>query len=301
MKLHKRVIAELAVTPGKPARLAGRSTRDTKAEALGVSEGSSPRDFAERDLDVFKAELSEAQQLLYAVDSHAVLVIFQALDAAGKDGTIKHVMSGVNPQGCGVVSFKAPSDEELSHDFLWRCAKELPRRGRIGIFNRSYYEDVLAPRVHPEILARQHQPTDTARGGQLLAERHEDINAFELHLHRFGTQIVKFFLHVSKDEQKRRLQKRLDDPAKSWKFSISDVAERAYFDEYQRAYEETISATSTTHAPWYVVPADHKYLMRALVGGILVHVMEQLDLRLPEPGDEQRAALDAARTALLAE
>jgi PPK2 family polyphosphate:nucleotide phosphotransferase len=301
MKLHKRVIADLKVVPGEPADLKGRSTKLTKSGWLDANDEPNPKDLAEEDLEDFKKELSSAQELLYATDTYAVLVILQALDAAGKDGTIKHVMSGVNPQGCEVTAFKRPSADELSHDFLWRCEKALPPRGRIGIFNRSYYEDVLVTRVHPDILAAQHLPPDTATGKKLWHQRYEDINAFERHLQRNGTRFVKLFLHVSKDEQRKRLLERLDDPAKHWKFSSADLAERAYFDEYTHAYERAITATSTSWAPWYVVPADHKYAERALVGGILAHVIEQLDLHLPEPDGEELAALDRARKALLAE
>jgi PPK2 family polyphosphate:nucleotide phosphotransferase len=301
MKLHRRVIEELIVKPGEPAALASRSTSETTTRWLDPAGKVRPRDLAERDLEAFKQELDSAQQLLYAADTHAVLVILQGLDTAGKDGTIKHVMSGVNPQGCEVVSFKAPSAEELNHDFLWRCAKRLPGRGRIGVFNRSYYEEVLVTRVHPELLAGQHLARDAAHGEEMWAERYQDITAFERHLHRSGTRIIKVFLHISKDEQKRRLLRRLDDPAKQWKFSSGDIAERAFFDDYRQAYEATIAATSTDDAPWFVVPADHKYMARALVGGILVHAIEQLDLRPAKPSAEQRAALDAARQALLTE
>jgi PPK2 family polyphosphate:nucleotide phosphotransferase len=250
---------------------------------------------------VFRTELSSAQELLYAANTCALLVIFQAPDAAGKDGTIKHVMSGVNPQGCEVVSFKVPSAQELNHDFLWRCVKALPERGRIGIFNRSYYEDVLVARVHPQTLTHQHLPLPAQPSEEFWSQRYEDINAFERHLQREGTRIVKFFLHVSKKEQKKRLLERLDDPAKYWKFSSADLAQRAYFNDYQRAYEQAITATSTPWAPWFVVPADHKYAMRALVGGILVHVIDQLDLHLPKVNGARRAELEAARQALLAE
>jgi PPK2 family polyphosphate:nucleotide phosphotransferase len=210
-------------------------------------------------------------------------------------------MSGVNPQGCDVVSFKQPSSEELSHDFLWRCARSLPARGRVGIFNRSYYEEVLIVRVHPELLTSEHLSENVKPDAHLWQQRYDDINAFEHHLHRNGTRIVKLFLHVSKEEQKRRFLERLDDPAKQWKFSSSDVAERAYFDDYQHAYEEALSATSTPWAPWHVVPADHKYAMRALVGGVLTYVIESLDLRTPEVSKERLEALAAARQSLLAE
>ena len=301
MKLPKKVIEELRVHPGDPAGLADRSTRGTRADWLDHHAGTSPKDIAEHELAAFTAELAAAQELLYATDAYSVLVIVQALDAAGKDGTIKHVMSGVNPQGCDVVSFKEPSPAELAHDFLWRCAVALPERGRIGIFNRSYYEEVLVARVHPEVLDAEHLAPGSARGEELWEQRHEDINAFERHLHRNGTRIVKLFLHVSKEEQRKRLLARLEDPAKYWKFSPSDLAERAHFGEYQQAYEATLSATSTPDAPWYVVPADHKYLLRALAGGVLAHVIGGLDLRLPEVGGDRLAELDRARAQLVAE
>jgi len=301
MKLHRKLIEELMVTPGEAAGLGGRHTKDTRVKWRERSGSSSPRDLADSELESFKQELTTAQELLYASDTYALLVILQALDAAGKDGTIKHVMSGVNPQGCDVVSFKTPSAGELGHDFLWRCVNALPERGRIGIFNRSYYEEVLVARVHPEVLVREQLPPGTARGDDLWAQRYEDINGFEQHLQRNGTHIVKIYLNISRDEQKQRLLSRLDDPSKYWKFSAADLAERAHFDDYQQAYEATISATSTPWAPWYVVPADHKHAARALVGGILTHCIEELNLHLPEVGDEERATLDAARRALLAE
>jgi PPK2 family polyphosphate:nucleotide phosphotransferase len=301
MKLHKRVIDDLMVTPGESADLESRSTKVTKSGWLHAKDEPSPKDLAEEDLEEFKQELASVQELLYAADTYAVLVILQALDAAGKDGTIKHVMSGVNPQGCEVTAFKRPSADELSHDFLWRCEKTLPARGRIGIFNRSYYEEVLVARVHPEVLAEQHLPPDAASGKELWHQRCEDINAFEHHLQRNGTRLVKLFLHVSKDEQKKRFLERLDDSAKHWKFSAADLAERAYFDDYMHAYEAAITATSTPWAPWYVVPADHKYAARALVGGVLAHAIEQLDLHLPQVDAAGRTAIDQARQELLAE
>ena len=301
LKLHRRVIEELMVQPGEPAGLAGRSTSETKTDWLEPAGLGDARAIAARDLEAFKEELAAAQELLYSSDTWAVLVILQALDAAGKDGTIKHVMSGVNPQGCEVVSFKQPSADELSHDFLWRCAKVLPARGRIGIFNRSYYEEVLVAQVHPELLSGEHLPRHAVPDAHLWRQRYDDINAFEHHLARNGTRVVKFFLHVSKAEQKRRFLERLDDPTKRWKLSTNDLAERAHFAAYQRAYEEALSATSTPWAPWHVVPADHKYAMRALVGGVLAHTIEQLDLRMPEPGEERLAELAAAKRALIAE
>jgi PPK2 family polyphosphate:nucleotide phosphotransferase len=223
------------------------------------------------------------------------------MDAAGKDGTIRHVMSGVNPQGCKVEAFRQPSREELAHDFLWRAAKVLPERGMIGIFNRSYYEEVLVARVHPEILGRGKPDPGSTVSDRVWPDRYEDINDFERHLHRNGTRIVKIFLHVSKDEQKRRFLKRLDDPDKNWKFSSSDLVERRHWDGYRTAYEETLTATSTSWAPWYVVPADHKSALRALVGGIAVHAIDQLDLPPPQIGPDAQEALAQAKAELLAE
>ncbi|MDA8341230.1 MAG: polyphosphate kinase 2 family protein [Actinomycetota bacterium] len=298
MRLPKKVVRELAVEPGGAAGLHHRSTSHTRADWLSPTGRSTPRDLAEHDLESFKQDLASAQELLYASDRWALLLVFQALDAAGKDGTIKHVMSGVNPQGCQVFSFGRPSDAELRHDFLWRCATVLPERGRIGIFNRSYYEEVLVVRVHPELLAAQHLPDGAPAGPRLWNERYEDINAFERHLVRNGTRIVKFFLHVSEDEQRARFLARLDDPGKQWKFSPADLAERAHFAEYLQAYEDAITATSTPWAPWYVVPADHKPAMRALVGGIVVDAIDQLGLHLPAAGPDRAAELEAARRAL---
>ena len=299
MKLDRAVIDELRVAAGRPADLHRRGTGSTKAR-WSAGSGAHRKEIAEQDLKSFVSDLQVSQELLWASDTYALLVIVQAMDAAGKDGTIKHVMSGVNPQGCEVTSFKQPSAEELGHDFLWRSAKALPARGRIGIFNRSYYEDVLVVRVHPELLRTTPSVGDPSVH-RTWRHRFEDINAFEQHLDRSGTRIVKLFLHVSKEAQKKRFLDRLDDPAKSWKFSSADLAERAHWDQYQQAYEDAITATSTTWAPWYVVPADHKYALRALVGGILVHTIDQMDLRPPEVAPEARASLAEARARLLAE
>jgi PPK2 family polyphosphate:nucleotide phosphotransferase len=301
VRLNQKVINELMVHPGTPAALGRRSTSETRADWLGPIGRSSQKNVAEHDLDEFKKDLESAQELLYADDTWALLLIFQAPDAAGKDGTIKHVMSGVNPQGCEVFSFKQPSTEELRHDFLWRCAKALPERGRIGIFNRSYYEEVLVVRVHPELIAQQHLPSGSEAGSRLWQGRYEDINTFEHHLHRNGTRVVKFFLHVSKEEQRRRFLARLDDPAKQWKFSPADLAERSHFDAYQQAYEEALTATSTSWAPWYVVPADQKPAMRALVGAIVVNAIDELNLHAPSIGEEQARELEKARKALAAD
>jgi PPK2 family polyphosphate:nucleotide phosphotransferase len=245
------------------------------------------------------AALSSAQQRLWATDRHAVLIVLQAMDAAGKDGTIRHVMSGVNPQGCQVFNFRKPSDEDLDHTFLWRFMKALPERGRIGIFNRSYYEDVLVVRVHPEILDRQKLPHGT-RGRRFWAERFDDINAFERHLVRNGTLVLKFFLHISKAEQRRRFLARLDDPAKHWKFSDSDLEEREYWDSYQDAFEDAFRQTSTAWAPWWVIPADHKWVARALVAAILTRAIEDLGLKMPTVTREREKQLAAAQRRLAA-
>jgi PPK2 family polyphosphate:nucleotide phosphotransferase len=242
--------------------------------------------------------LATAQELLYAADSWAVLLIFQAMDAAGKDGTIKHVMSGVNPQGCQVFSFKHPSAEELDHNFLWRCTRAMPERGRIGIFNRSYYEEVLIVKVHKELVAAQRIPDAAPDTDKFWQARYEDINSFERHLARNGTAIVKFFLNVSRREQRKRFLKRLDEPEKNWKFSASDLAERAYWDDYQLAYEEMLSETSTEWAPWYVIPADHKWVTRAAVARVLTTTIQGLDLSYPELTDKQRMQLEDARQRL---
>jgi len=245
--------------------------------------------------------LAKAQELLYAADSWSVLVIFQALDAAGKDSTIKHVMSGINPQGCQVFSFKHPSAEELDHNFLWRCSKALPERGRIGIFNRSYYEEVLIVKVHPELVTAQRIPgADPHRKG-FWQERYDDINAFERHLARNGTAIVKFFLHISYEEQRQRFLERIADPEKQWKFSLGDVEEREHWDDYQQAYEACLSATSTDWAPWYVIPADKKWVSRAAVASILTSTIQGLDLAWPKIRSEQQAALAEAKRRLEAQ
>jgi len=244
--------------------------------------------------------LDALQQLVWAQDRYALLLIFQGMDGAGKDHVIKHVMSGVNPQGTDVHSFKQPSAEELDHDYLWRAVKALPSRGRIGIFNRSYYEETLVVRVHPEVLAAQKLPPDRL-GRDLWKHRFEDINAFERHLWRNGTIIRKFFLHVSRREQQRRLLARLDDPAKNWKFSAGDLVERDKWRDYQAAYAEAIAATSTSHAPWYVVPADHKWFPAVVVADAIVEALEELDLSFPTPTPMQRRELRAARRRLLRE
>ena len=242
--------------------------------------------------------LAKLQDMLYAQDRWAVLVIFQAMDAAGKDGTIKHVMSGVNPQGCEVSSFKAPSDEELDHDYLWRCVKRLPERGRIGIFNRSYYEEVLVLRVHTELLERERLPIE-AEPKEIFEDRYTDIRRFERYLSRNGVVVLKFFLHVSKKEQKKRLLERLNDPRKYWKFSGDDVKERASWKDYMDAFETMVRRTATKHAPWYVVPADNKWFTRAVVAAAIVDTLGSLDLHYPELSPERLKELAQARRALL--
>ena len=226
-------------------------------------------------------KLAQRQDLLYASDRHALLLIFQAMDAAGKDGVIKHVMSGINPQGCQVFSFKQPSATELDHDFLWRTTACLPERGRIGIFNRSYYEEVLIVRVHPQILHAQRLPDDVRSDRDIWKKRYQSILDLERHLHRNGTRIVKFFLHVSKEEQRKRFLARIDDPSKNWKFSAGDISERALWKDYMRAYEECLEATSTSRAPWYVVPADDKPNARLIVSQIVLDTMKAMKMRYP--------------------
>lgn len=297
---RRRIMDELRVAPGEAAGLAGRPTSwaaaeefaDLSADELDKTAKAVRRDGIER--------LKDAQELLWASDTYSLLVVFQAMDAAGKDSTIEHVMSGVNPQGVQVVSFKSPSSEELDHHFLWRISKNAPERGRIGIFNRSQYEEVVALKVHPEWLENQKLPPGD-RGPEFWAGRYEDLNAFELHLARNGTKIVKFFLHVSKAEQKRRFLARLDNPDKQWKFKAGDVAVRARWDDYMRAYEDAITATSTPWAPWYVLPADDKHVMQAITATILVDTIDSLGLEYPTVSDQDRADNAKARALLEAE
>jgi PPK2 family polyphosphate:nucleotide phosphotransferase len=241
--------------------------------------------------------MQDLQDKLYAQDKWAVLLIFQAMDAAGKDGTIKHVMSGVNPEGCQVHSFKVPSETELQHDFLWRTTLQLPERGHIGIFNRSYYEEVLVVRVHPKALANEKLPSLARK--KIWEERFEDIHAFERHMWRNGTVIRKFFLHLSEKEQKKRFLARLDEPEKNWKFSASDIREREYWDDYQNAYEEMIRATATKHAPWYVVPADNKWFTHLVVASAIVETLEELNLSYPKVDGAKKKAIGVGRKELL--
>jgi PPK2 family polyphosphate:nucleotide phosphotransferase len=295
--INPKLIKLFQVAPGAKVRLKQRNpgwaqTAELKELGKDVIKGRAETVLAEN-----LKQLAEAQELLYANNVYSVLVILQAIDAAGKDGTIKHVMSGVNPQGCQVFSFKKPSDEELDHNFLWRYMKALPERGRIGIFNRSYYEEVLVVKVHPELCERQKLPPGK-RGKSFWQERYDDINDFERHLSRNGTLILKFFLHISKDEQKKRFLERLETPEKHWKFSAADLAERAFWKDYMEAFEETLSATSTEWAPWYIIPANHKWVARAAVAGILTSTIGSLHLTYPEVTPEQRQALEEARTQL---
>ena len=243
--------------------------------------------------------MSKLQDLLYAFDRYAVLLIFQAMDAAGKDSAIEHVMSGVNPQGCEVFSFKQPSAQDLQHDFLWRTTCCLPERGRIGIFNRSYYEEVLIVRVHPEILHARKIPPELLEKKSIWEQRFESIRDLEKHLVRNGTRIVKFFLHLSLDEQRKRFLKRIDDPAKNWKFSQADMKERALWNDYMKAYEECLSATSARHAPWYVVPADDKKNARLIISQIILDTLKDLKMNYPEPGKAHRKELQAIRKLLV--
>jgi len=250
-----------------------------------------------RHLEKGLEKLHDLQEKLYAQDQWAVLLIFQAMDAAGKDSVVEHVMSGVNPQGCQVYSFKQPSSEELDHDFLWRTTRCLPERGRIGVFNRSYYEEVLVVRVHPEILAKQKVPSALVTD-KIWKERYEDIVAFERYLSRNGTVIRKFFLNVSKEEQRERFLARLDEPDKNWKFAAADVQERQHWDEYMKAYEKMIEATTSEEAPWHVIPADHKWFTRLAVADVIVETLEGLDLHFPEVSEAQRQELQRARALL---
>jgi len=243
-------------------------------------------------------QLSAQQELLYASNRYAVLMIFQAMDAAGKDGAIAHVMSGINPQGCRVFSFKHPSAEELNHDFLWRTTRNLPERGQIGIFNRSYYEEVLIVRVHPEILRAENLPDENMEEKRIWRDRYRSIVDLERHLTRNGTRIIKFFLHLSKDEQRKRFLQRIDTPEKNWKFSSADIAERQYWKQYMRAYEKCLSATSTNDAPWYIVPADDKLNARLIVSRIVLDAVEALPLSYPKPSSGRRRELRSLRKQL---
>jgi PPK2 family polyphosphate:nucleotide phosphotransferase len=298
--IREDIIALFRVPTGQAVRLKDYNPGWDQTEEMEELGKDALKERARQVLDQNLADLAQAQDLLYADDRYAVLIVLQAMDAAGKDGTIKHVMSGVNPQGCQVFSFKKPSAEDLDHNFLWRYMRCLPERGRIGIFNRSYYEDVLVVKVHPELLAAQRLPVGEP-GKKFWHRRYRDINAFERHLAQNGTVILKFFLNVSKDEQKRRFLERLDRTEKNWKFSSADLAERAHWGRYMRAYSDCLSATSTKWAPWYVVPADHKWVARAVIADIITTTIRSLDLKYPEVTSERREGLAEARRQLLAE
>ncbi|HUQ72988.1 MAG TPA: polyphosphate kinase 2 family protein [Planctomycetaceae bacterium] len=298
MQSLDEILDRFRVEPGKKCRLKDYNPGWEGDEDQPEEER---REFAGKVVEESVAAVSEAQELLYAADSWSVLVIFQALDAAGKDGTIKHVMSGVNPQGVTVASFKQPSTMELDHDFLWRCNAALPERGRIGIFNRSYYEEVLVVKVHPELVAAQRIPNADADRKKFWKARYASINQFEEHLARNGTKILKFFLHVSKDEQRRRFLKRLEDPDRHWKFSEADLHERSFWDDYQKAYGEMLTETSTKYGPWHVIPADHKWVSRAVVAKILAREIKGLKLKRPELSPEETVKLAEYREQLLNE
>lgn len=295
---HERKIAGLLkryrIADGRQFRLRDHDPAETGGLDL---DPDAARDLLTRDVK----RLADLQAKLYARNSWSVLCVFQAMDAAGKDSTIKHVMSGVNPQGVQVSAFKAPGPEELAHDFLWRVARELPERGRIGVFNRSHYEEVLVVRVHPELLERQRLPDAVCQKKHFWRDRLTDIAAFERYLTRQGTVVQKFFLHVSREEQRRRFLSRLDEPDKNWKFSADDLRERARWDDYMDAYQRAIAATAAPHAPWYVVPADHKWFAHLVVVAAITEALQALDLHFPELTEAQRAMLEEARRQLEAE
>ena len=287
MKIH---VKDFCVREGEKANL---KRWPTKVAPVYKSKGQYEEILADHI-----QHLSAMQSLLYASNRYAVLLIFQAMDAAGKDGAIRHVMSGVNPQGCEVVSFKHPSAEELEHDFLWRTTRRLPGRGRIGIFNRSYYEEVLIVRVHPEILRSQGLPDELLDMKTIWQQRYRSIVDLEDHLHRNGTRIIKFFLHLSKEEQRKRFLQRIDEPDKNWKFSLADMAERKFWKQYRKAYEECLSATSTRNAPWYVVPADDKANARLIISQVVLDTLRDLKMTYPKPGPTLRRKLHSVRKLL---
>jgi PPK2 family polyphosphate:nucleotide phosphotransferase len=300
MAISSDIVRRLLVEPGKPADLAHRNPAWKGGKALARLSGKQAKQRATEALDLSRAEIEREQELLWANDTRSLLVVFQAMDAAGKDGTIKHVMSGVNPQGCQVASFKAPSAEDLDHDYLWRCQKHLPERGRIGIFNRSYYEEVLVVRVHPEFLTKQKLPPELCGNG-VWRGRYQDIRSFERYLGRNGVLVRKFFLHLSRKEQERRFLERLDNPDKNWKFSSSDAEERTHWKGYMAAYEAMIRNTATRRAPWYVVPADNKWFTRVIVAAAIIDALASLDLAYPEVDETKLQELAAAKSMLEAE
>lgn len=292
IKRARRFSEPYRITSGRKFRLKDIDPGDTHH----LQSEDKPR--AKEVLSIGVQLLAELQDRLYAQDRWSLLLVLQAMDAAGKDGAIKHIMSGVNPQGCQVHSFKQPSQEDLDHDYLWRCMKNLPNRGNIGIFNRSYYEETLVVRVHQEFLAAQKLPPEMVTR-KIWKERFEDIRNFESYLTRNGVVVRKFFLHVSKEEQERRFLERIDNPEKNWKFSASDVKERAYWDEYMRAYEDMIRNTATKEAPWYVVPADNKWFTRLVIAAAIIDVLDSLDLEYPKVDDKKLQELAAAKESLL--
>ena len=299
MPMAKKTLDQLKIEPGEKFRIKDHSA-DWLPDAVKDLDKGERKKRAEAMLEENRRELAEAQELLYADGSHSVLIVFQAMDAAGKDGTIRHVMSGVNPQGCSVSSFKVPSATELSHNYLWRYSMALPARGMIGIFNRSYYEEVLVVKVHPEILERADLPAEDVHK-HIWKHRYEDINNFEQHLARNGTTILKFFLNVSKEEQRARFLERLEEPDKNWKFSSGDIVERGFWDDYMAAFEDAINATSTPWAPWYIIPADRKWAMRAAVSDIITTTIKDLPLAYPTVPEDEKARLAQAKEQLLAE
>jgi PPK2 family polyphosphate:nucleotide phosphotransferase len=305
IQLREIQLRETTSVKSKPGKLLKRYRVETDrhvdlASVDCADTGGIDKDDAERILGEDVKRLADLQARLYAEDKWALLIVLQGMDAAGKDGVVSHVMSGVNPQGCEVHSFKAPSVEELAHDFMWRATGRLPARGRIGIFNRSYYEDVLVVRIHPQLMKREKVP-EKLIGKNVWQERFQDIRAFERHLVRNGTVVLKFFLHLSKEEQRRRFLDRLDVPAKRWKFSMDDVRERKHWDAYQAAYADMISATSRRGAPWYVVPADHKWFARLVVAAAVIEALDALDLHFPEVGAASLKEMRKVRAALAAE
>ena len=300
MKMKTSEIIQAAHQLAKPYRITNgkkfRLKHVDPADTGDLKSADKPR--AKEALQNGVEAMAELQDVLYAQDRWSLLLIFQAMDAAGKDGTIKHVMSGVNPQGCQVSSFKGPTSEDLDHDYLWRCVKQLPERGRIGIFNRSYYEETLVVRVHPEFLAGQKLPKECVTK-DIWEERFQDIRAFERYLHRNGTAVVKFFLHISKEEQQKRFLERLDDPDKNWKFSVNDARERSFWDDYMEAYEETIRETASENSPWYVVPADNKWFTRVIVAAAVIDALAAMKLQYPKVSEAKRQELAATRKELL--
>ena len=298
--IKKKYIRRLMVRPGSKVSLKQYDTGWAQDDELKRVGKDVIKERAAEILEANRASLAESQELLWASNLYSILIVLQGMDTSGKDGTIKHVMAGVNPQGCRVTSFKVPTSEETDHNFLWRYTRALPARGEIGIFNRSYYEDVLVVKVHPELLDNQQLPPGK-RGDKFWNARYDDINAFERHLVQNGTFIMKFFLHISREEQKKRLLDRLEDKKKYWKFALSDLAERQFWDDYQTAYEMMLSKTSTDTAPWYIIPADYKWIARSLIADIISTKIRSLDLMYPEVAEETLKQLEVAREKLASE